>query len=37
MKCLDVVDEDMHEVGAREDEVFACGDGGHTGDRSERR
>ena len=22
MKCLDVVKEDMHEVGAREDELF---------------
>ena len=29
MKCLDVVKEDMHEVGAREDEVFGCGEGGH--------
>ena len=28
MKCLDVVKEDMHEVGAREDEVFGCGEGG---------
>ena len=24
MKCLDVVEEDMHEVGAREGEVFGC-------------
>ena len=24
MKCLDVVKEDLHEVGAREDEVFGC-------------
>ena len=29
MKCLDVVKEDMQEVGAREDEVFGCGEGGH--------
>ena len=29
MKCLDVVKEDLHEVGAREDEVFGCGEGGH--------
>ena len=38
MKCLDVVKEDMHvvkEVGAREDEVFGCGEGGHAGGRSE--
>ncbi len=35
MKCLDVVKEDMHEVGARGDEVFGCGDVGHTGGRSE--
>ena len=28
MKCLDVVKEDMHDVGA-EDEVFGCGEGGH--------
>ena len=27
MKCLDVVKEDMQEVGAREDEVFGCGEG----------
>ena len=26
MKCLDVVKEDMQEVGAREDEVFGCGE-----------
>ena len=25
MKCLDVVKEDMQDVGAREDEVFGCG------------
>ena len=37
MKCLDVVKEDMQEVGAREDEVFGCGEGGHAGGRSERR
>ena len=30
MKCLDVVKEDMQHdvVGAREDEVFGCGEGG---------
>ena len=27
MKCLDVVKEDMQDVGAREDEVFGCGEG----------
>ena len=27
MKCLDVVKEDMQEVGAREDEVFDRSDG----------
>ena len=37
MKCLDVVKEDMHEVGAREDEVFGSGGGGHAGGRSEGR
>ena len=37
MKRLDVVKEDMQEVGAREDEVFGCGEGGHAGGRSERR
>ena len=26
MKCLDVVKEDMQEVGEREDEVFGCGE-----------
>ena len=26
MKCLDVVKEDTQEVGAREDEVFGCGE-----------
>ena len=35
MKCLDVVKEDMQEVGVREDEVFGCGEGGHAGGRSE--
>ena len=29
MKCLDVVKEDMHEVGVREGVVFGCGEGGH--------
>ena len=37
MKCLDVAKEDMQEVGAREDEVFACGEGVHAGGRSEGR
>ena len=37
MKCLDVVKEDMREVGEREDEVFGCCEGGHTGGRRERR
>ena len=36
MKCLDVVMEDVQEVGEREDEVFGCGDGGHAGGRRER-
>ena len=27
MKCLDVVKEDMWEVGVREDEVFGYGEG----------
>ena len=31
MKCLDVVKEDMQDVGARGDEVFGCGEGGHAG------
>ena len=35
MKCLDVVEEDMHEIGEREDEVFGSGGGGHAGGRSE--
>ena len=30
MKCLDVVKEDMREVGEREDEVFGCGEGRRT-------
>ncbi len=29
MKCLDVVKDDMQEVGVREGEVFGCGEGGH--------
>ena len=41
MKCLDVVkedmQEDMQEVGVREDEVLGCGEGGHAGGRSEGR
>ena len=35
MKCLDVLEEDMQEVGAREYEVFGCGERGHAGGRSE--
>ena len=30
MRCLDVVREDKKEVGAREDEVFECGEGGRS-------
>ena len=37
MKCLDVVKEDMQEVGASEDEVSGCGEGGHAGGRGEGR
>ena len=37
MKCLDVVKEDMQEVGAREDGVFGCGEGEHAGGRREGR
>ena len=37
MKGLDVVNEDVQEVGVREDEVFRCGEGGHAGGRSEGR
>ena len=37
MMYLDMVREDMREVGAREDEVFGCGEGGHAGGRSEGR
>ena len=37
MKCLDVVEEDTHEVGGREDEVVGCGEGGHAGGRREGR
>ena len=29
MKCLDVLEEDMQDVGVREDEVFGCGEGRH--------
>ena len=29
MKCLDMVKEDTQEVGAREDEVFGCGERGY--------
>ena len=34
---MDVVKEDMQEVGAREEEVYGCDEGGHAGGRSERR
>ena len=37
MKCLDVMKEDIQEVGAREDEVFGCDEGRHSGGRSEGR
>ncbi len=37
MKYVDVANEDMHEVGGKEDEVFGYGEVGHTGGRSERR
>ena len=37
MECLDVVKEDIQEVGAREDELFGCGEGGHSGGGSEGR
>ena len=37
MKCLDVLEEDIQEVGAREDEVFGCVERRHSGGRSERR
>ena len=37
MRCLDVVKEDMQEVGAREDEVSGYGEGGHAGGMSEGR
>ena len=37
MHCLDVVKEDMQEVGEREDALFGCGEGGHAGCRSEGR
>ena len=32
-----MVKDDMQEVGAREDEVFGSGEGGHAGGRSEGR
>ena len=37
MKCLDVVKEDLREVGEREDEVFGCCEGRHAGGRKEGR
>ena len=35
MKCLNVLEEDIQEVGVREDEVSGCDEEGHAGDRSE--
>ena len=35
MKCLDVVEEDIQEVGVREDEVFGCDERRHSGGVSE--
>ena len=37
MKWLDVVKDDMQEVGVREDEVFGCVERRHSGGRSEGR
>ena len=37
MKCLDMVKQDIQDVGVREDEVFGYGEAGHTRCRSERR
>ena len=37
MKCLDVLEEDIQEVGVREDEVFGCDEGRYSGGRSEGR
>ena len=37
MKCLDVLKEDIQEVGAREDEMFGCVERIHSGGRSEGR
>ena len=37
MKCLDVLKEDIPEVGVREDGVFGCGEGRHSGGGSEGR
>ena len=37
MMCLGVVKEDMQDIGATEDEVFGCREGGHAGGRSEGR
>ena len=37
MKCLDVLKEDIQEVGVREDEVFGCVEGGNSGGGSEGR
>ena len=37
MKCLDVLEEDIQEVGVREVEVFGCDEGRHPGGRSEGR
>ena len=37
MKCLDVLEEDIREVGVREDEVFGCDERRHSGGGSEGR
>ena len=37
MRCLDVVKGDVWEVGAKEVDVFGCGEGGRAGGRSEGR
>ena len=37
MKCLDVLEEDIQEVEAREDEVFGCVERRHAGGGSEGR
>ena len=37
MKCLDVLEEVIQEIGVREDEVSGCDEGRHSGGRSEGR